>query len=144
MNDVTIEQLRGRPKPPDGKTPNVPLLRKAVEWVEAQDALERLGEDSEWYQGSWITTDWSNGQACGTAYCVAGHVGAFLDERFRDADWAELKGEADGDHVDYVHVSNFAQHALGLNDAQASDLFSATNSAARVRAVAERIAGEAL
>lgn len=125
---------------------NIPLLRKAVEWVEAEAAK---GKDSkglplgEWMQGDWVTnkanlvtyygTELEQEHTCGTAFCVAGYVGQLTEPRY-----------AQGDTVDGVHVSDFAEKALGLTPGEAISLFSGGNSAENVRSIAERIAGEPL
>ena len=125
---------------------NVPLLRKAVEWVEAEAAK---GKDSkgiplgEWIQGAWATdktdlvtyygTALEQEHTCGTAFCVAGYVGQLQEPRY-----------AEKDTVDGVHVSEFAEKVLGLTPSESTALFSGGNSAEDVRRIAERIAGEAL
>lgn len=123
---------------------NIPLLRKGVEWVEAQAALD-WSEGREWYQGLWVTPRnqvpqlQDDPEACGTAYCLAGYVGQLVDPRFKTSGWVEDETTSDD-----VHVSQFAQEALGITDYQAMMLFSASNSAERIRQVAEKIAGEPL
>jgi hypothetical protein len=120
-------------------TPDVPLLRKAVEWVEAEDAKDPA--DSAWYQGSWVTSDPL--RSCGTAYCVAGYVGTLVDSRFENS--AKNGGWlVDPAWVNDLHVSRVAQDALGLTDHQAEMLFDANNTAEDIRFFAEEIAGEPL
>lgn len=127
---------------------NIPLLRKAVEWVEYQAALPE--SQCEWYQGAWImrqngwyneaTQQWENAE-CGTAYCVAGYVAQLVDERFKDSQWIT---ESDGTKA---HSSRVAAEALGLPEGRSYDvpqLFAATNTAEDVRRIAEEIAGERL
>jgi hypothetical protein len=139
--------------------PDIPMLRKAVEWVEFQAELPAI--DREWRQESYLTRARDhavslvhaaiygtkharnmNGLAqvveqvephCGTAYCVAGYVAAQVDRRY-----------IENDTVDGVHSSVVAVQALGINHEQARDLFHGSNSARMVRQVAERIAGERL
>lgn len=114
---------------------NVPLLRKAVEWAEAEAA--KPWEECRWHQASWSANPWdvfrwhndtlqSKAAGCGTCYCVAGYVG-------------ELEGF---DHRG--SVSEFAQDTLGLSDYDANRLFHASNTIEDVRRVAEEIAGERL
>ena len=123
---------------------NVPLLRKAVEWVEEQDKLPLV--QSQWNQGNWVTSPenwaadiaWETGTtvdpaACGTAYCVAGYIGQMLNPEYKETSI-----------VDDVHVSDFAAEALGLEYYEADELFSGSNEAEDVRRIAERIAGERL
>lgn len=107
--------------------PDIPLLRKAVEWVEWQATVPE--EHREWDQGVWIINATVNGRDCGTCYCVAGkvcedsglNVMALADESF---------------HA----VPDAAQELLGLTRAERYDLFKTENSAADVRAAAESIA----
>jgi hypothetical protein len=128
---------------------NVPLLRKAVEWVETQDQLPDI--DREWWQGVYVCPPISKAMFllgefvhnrkhyaqvaahCGSAYCVAGYIGQMLDQRY-----------ASNDHVDGVHVSELAREALGLTEEQAGQLFAGSNTAPTIRLLAETFAGEAL
>lgn len=119
------------------RTVNIPLLRKAVEWAEAEAA--KPPELCEWFQGHFILDPADEldqsiregmGKApeCGTCYCVAGYVASVsADERDRAAFAPEI-----------------AQADLGLTNAQADELFHAANTIAEVRRIAEEIAGEAL
>lgn len=121
---------------------NIPLLRKAVEWVEQQDALPK--EKREWLQEYYVVVedlrifDLHHKVGCGTAYCVAGYIGAMVDERYQEGQWGG------GDSTANEHVSTVAERALGLSDIQSSLLFNGSNTAARIRALAEEFAGEAL
>ena len=122
---------------------NVPLLRKAVEWVETE-ATKPIAT-REWYQRSWRRSDGSmvlNEEDeyvshCGTAYCVAGYVGQMLQPQFQHSQWAELDGKS-------VHVADFASEALGLTGDESERLFHYDNTAQDVRRIAEKIAGEPL
>jgi hypothetical protein len=138
----------------DSPTVNIPLLRKAVEWVEFQASLPEI--DREWYQARYIappdimamslievssdTTSREYRQQlsaltnhCGTAYCVAGYVGQLASDDYKHTDQA-------GD----VHVAEFARQELGLTNEESQRLFAGENDAAAVRRIAESIAGEAL
>lgn len=123
---------------------NVPLLRKAVEWVEAEAA--KPPEVRDWYQAAWVN-NWNSVDAatgvhtCGTTYCVAGYVGQLVDPVYADDAWGH-QWEPDVD--ERVHVSKVAQAALGLNDDQARALFNASNTATQVRTLAESFVGGAL
>ena len=120
---------------------NVPLLRKAVEWVEAQAELEVT--ERQWMQGAWTVPEehrvqqMNHAPGCGTAYCVAGYIGQLLNEDYAQYDWATLDGEP-------MHVSDFAEKQLGLSGRQAYTLFEAGNSPERIRALAEEYAGGSL
>ena len=125
-------------------TVNIPLLRKAVEWAEAEAARPR--QESRWFQGSYVWDAESRSIAlgvpateCGTAYCIAGYVGVLQDSAFNDSQWRidDVTGV-------YTHVAEVAQEALGITSAQADDLFKGDNSIKRVRQVAEQIAGKKL
>lgn len=134
--------------------PNIPLLRKMVEWVEEQD---QLTENREWYQGNWVAVDlngmpvnwWADWEQaaglhkvdyCGTAYCVAGKVAEMHG-------WESVEGssriynKATGA---FSGVGTVARELLGLTETQSHLLFAASNTAADIRRVAETIAGEKL
>lgn len=136
--------------------PNIPLLRKAVEWVEEQDKLPMI--DCRWLQGEYVVSpervarlmvrstvggrlrasewEWAAKQLlphCGTGYCVAGYIGQLLEPRYRNTDI-----------VAGVHVGEFAQKQLGITDDQAEALFDGSNKAETVRLIAQEIAGEPL
>lgn len=121
---------------------NIPLLRKAVEWVEQQDSLPE--EKREWMQSTYVAREsyrvniLRHKTGCGTAYCVAGYIGAMVDPRFDIVDWAE---QTDGSQV---HVSDVAQKSLGLTDSQAGQLFYYGNGSRQIRTLAEKFAGEKL
>jgi hypothetical protein len=114
-------------------TPNIPLLRKAVEWAEVE-AL-RPATIRQWRQESYVATEedrvqiFGHERGCGTAYCIAGYVGAILHE-----------GYANNSMLDNVHVEDFAREQLGLTDYQSMRLFRGGNTIQQVRQVAEEIA----
>lgn len=110
---------------------NIPLLRKAVEWVEEQDALPE--DTRQWMQDVWGLSEddrlmeYGHSVGCGTAYCVGGKIA-------EDAgiDWSiQAAGHVAGD-------------LLGLTGLQADELFEPGNTAADIRRIAESIAGERL
>lgn len=148
-------------------TLNVPLLRKAVEWVEHEAAKPEI--DREWYQGTYVATPRQHARAlawwavaddaelpevdemaarlephCGTAYCVAGYVAQLVDERFAGKSYIFAPDDPDADDDGDLHCSALAARELGLSMDQAYDLFYAGNTAADVRRHAEGFAGEAL
>ena len=127
---------------------NIPLLRKAVEWAEAE--AMKPWELSEWSQGNWIASPSSlpgvlpsmyevdTGRAregqkkstdCGTCYCVAG----FISVQVQGIE-PELASDVEG----------IAAEALGISDSLADRLFAPHNSIEAVRRIAESIAGEHL
>lgn len=117
---------------------NIPLLRKAVEWAEAEAA--KPPELCEWRQVFWVsareyTPAWGawvssmpaeKDPECGTCYCIAGYVVA-----------TEV-GPTPHD------VPALAASLLGLTEYEAGPLFSASNSIEDVRRIAEEIAEERL
>lgn len=122
---------------------NIPLLRKAVEWAEAEAAKPR--ELCEWHQGAWVALPQELRRApdCGTCYCIAGHVVATLGYTH------PAKNEY-GDHMvnpvtkGHVDPHKRAMKELGLTDDQAGELFRGCNNIKDVRRIAEAIAGERL
>jgi hypothetical protein len=134
-----------------GGSPDVPLLRKTVEWVEEQEALT---ESREWDQGSWYAAAYEE-PWCGTVYCVAGKIALdhgwkpchFLPEAenwVKDGevrDIEELASEILGLRVCIAERSGFAACDPDQHD---QALFHGDNTAADVRRIAERIAGERL
>ena len=110
---------------------NVPLLRKAVEWAEAEAA--KPVDQSHWNQMDWVSE-----RACGTAYCIAGYVAQLQDERL--VSQSTIYDE-DGK---YLSSRLVAMEALGLTPPQAGVLFWGANSIEDVRRIAEDLAGEPL
>lgn len=114
---------------------NVPLLRKAVEWAEAE-AAKPYGN---WYQVDTVVLPeervlYGLGTAgCGTAYCVAGFIAATV---------TGLDNPYDSPEVDTV--CDFAAKAIGVERYKAWALWDMTNSIEDVRRIAEEIAGERL
>lgn len=121
--------------------PNIPLLRKAVEWVEAQDQLPV--QTREWRQEDFVAPEhervnyYGHDVGCGTAYCVAGWVAAQVHPELEHRYFARVNGEV-------LYSDDVAMQQLGLDAEQAGVLFSPNNSAADVRKTAEWIAGERL
>lgn len=104
--------------------PNIPLLRKVVEWVEEQDALP-------YDKCTWNQMYWAEESNCGTVYCVAGKIAHDLHP-----DWSV-------DKID-KYAKGVAMQALEIGHEDADRLFHENNSAEDVREVAEWIAGERL
>lgn len=138
------------------RTVNVPLLRKVVEWAEAE--AEKPEIDSEWNQGLWYTppfnkawflirdaTETSDTDAalvsllaphCGSSYCIAGYIAQSVDERYRTQNT-----------VNGVESSTVAANELGINESQACSrygLFYGSNTIHDIRRIAEQLAGEKL
>lgn len=123
---------------------DIPLLREAVEWAEAEAA--KPPELCEWEQSAWVTTfdpdeearwgAWGTSTtrekmdrapACGTCYCIAGYVAVQVG-----GPGADFRGSAS------------VTGALGITLEDGGRLFRADNSIEDVRRIAEEIAGERL
>jgi hypothetical protein len=128
---------------------NIPLLRKSVEWAEAEAAKPYT--ECLWFQGDWVMLPEESERVdeegavhvkCGTAYCIAGWTAAETlasDERL-DSD-GNVYNKA-GEFVE--DCEDRARRLLGLGSWEASALFDAGNTIEKVREVAEQIAGERL
>jgi hypothetical protein len=123
---------------------NIPLLRKAVEWAEAEAAKPE--REREWDQGYWVTLPVMRAAElgldeaqCGTVYCIAGWTCHAAGEDFkRDSDTLLSRTAED------VHISDRAAELLGIDRLAASALFNGGNTIEDVRRIAEEIAGERL
>jgi hypothetical protein len=122
---------------PELPVPNLPLLRKVLDHIDAHP--------DEWNQSTWGEVTWAS--SCGTAFCVAGHalVMSGYTTRLRESSDDEL----DFYDSDGLRVSPSAEACflLGLTDGEADWLFDASNSRETVQENAEEIAaraGEAL
>lgn len=115
--------------------PDVPLLRKAVSWAEAE-AAKADGT------GLWDQSGWAQRTDCGTAYCIAGYtvMTALPSAVAVEGDYGDLDLFIDGREALW---GNTAQELLGLTGEERSDLFSGDNTIADVRDVAEQIAARA-
>lgn len=144
----------------DTPTPNTPLMRKTVEWVEEQDKLSV--EESQWRQGDWCTTKvvcdgelfslqsygttvedlglWAGTYEevkCGTAFCVAGKIAY---DAGLDMDTQGVIVSSEDPHLSgYIgeHCSEYAEDALGLEPWQSTQLFSGSNGAEDIRRMCE-------
>lgn len=107
---------------------NVPLLRKAVEWAEAE-AAKPEGEFREWDQ-EW----YRKVTGCGTAYRIGGYVCEVTGHEWdiTDLGWSTTEAGL---------VSDVARAELGLGPEDGSMLFDSDNTIADIRRIAERIAG---
>lgn len=134
---MTIPDELPTPISTDGPPVDVPLLRKAVEWAEAEAARPEV--DSQWWQKSYVVSGLKLGRTCGTAYCIAGYVVALVD----GPEEAERLNR-DGWGMGAAWVANRASALLGLTDDEAiPSLFVSNNSITDVREVAEQIAARA-
>lgn len=111
------------------RTVNIPLLRKAVEWAEAE---AELGSAGKWYQRDYIQVD----AACGTRYCIAGwtlHADGWSDEDI------DRTGETAAHAAAVLGVPEFDG-----NPEKGAHLFSDQNTIEDIRRIAEELAGERL
>jgi hypothetical protein len=106
--------------------PDIPRLRKVVEWVEEQSALPR--ESREWDQSLWHAN-----LSCGTVCCVAGKLAEDMGADIRDDEYGSTV-------FDGKNPYEFGADLLGATPAETHRLFSTSNDAAAVRAAAEAIA----
>lgn len=121
---------------------NIPLLRKAVEWAEAEAA--KPVAERQWDQDWWMTSPQERAEElglpeseCGTAYCIAGWACYSNGEDFDPGGEGNLL-------VSGAHPSDRAQELLGLTSREANALFASRNTIEDVRCIAEEIAGERL
>ncbi|MGH3499832.1 MAG: hypothetical protein ACRDQA_02845 [Nocardioidaceae bacterium] len=126
-------------------TPNIGLLRKAVEWVEEQDALAKRGEKSEWEQIAWFIPSgtrvptFAAPQTCGSACCVAGYIATQTGAAWVDSD-AVISPESG----EVVSAHDYAEERLGIDPLGSDILFHSDNTAEDIRRIAEQLAGERL
>lgn len=133
------------PEPGLNPNPNIPLLRKAVEWAEAEHArpgggawlqeLWAVDIDSANYSIQWLS-ERNVSPACGTAYCIAGWV---LNETMPGGFTQQT-----ANNMRYVSIVSKAANELGLTFDQGTELFADENSIETVRKSAEKFAGEEL
>ena len=116
---------------------NIPLLRKCVEWAEAE--AMKPDELRNWEQNYYSVepdqypiarpirgvgqVEVQKAPSCGTCYCIAGYA-SYLSEK--------VPGSVAGAEV------------LGLNSSDARVLFDEENTIEDIRRIAESIAGERL
>lgn len=128
---------------------NVPLLRKVVEWAEAQSVLA----ESKWFQGSWFRQEVKLAKQdltdpmCGTSMCLAGYA-AHLDGWMPVLESTEdgIYQQANQAHKDGVFQNYEAIGAelLDLTYGEGERLFAGYNTVVEIREIAEAIAGERL
>lgn len=133
---------------------NIPLLRKAVEWAEAE-AAKPDQRYSNWLQDTFIyepdkatayfVVNPIRASDCGTCFCIAGFI---ANETLRPGETLTASGieTADGRVVSYDHR---AEEELGLPigqwfNTEERHLFDDNNSIEDVRRLAEELAGEKL
>lgn len=108
-------------------TPNIPLLRKAVEWAEAEAA--KPAADRQWYQEDYETPAEIIGRSCGTCFCIAGWVCHTID--------GEVSDQPGYRAADLLGIDPDKHHGTETG------LFWDYNSIQDVRRIAEDIASEA-
>lgn len=147
---MTSALRRGERRENEVKEPNVPLLRKTLEhivafpeeWdqtVYAAAPLEQLPE---------LTKE--NTQACGTAFCFAGHALLLSGKKFNwmrpvrfglgdRPGWVTVNFTTDGEAIERA-----AEKELGLSYRQAEQLFDVDNSLGRIVELLVDFTGEDL
>lgn len=121
------------------------LLRKGVEWVEEQDALPF--EQRSWHQACWWISPEHHAvmtglkaKDCGSAYCLFGYLANITGQEWDAATAGMLGARLKSGRT----VESYVRDLLDLDDQEAEELSRAGNSAADIREVAERLAGERL
>lgn len=117
---------------------NLPLLRKGVEWVIAQDQLPL--SIREWNQEFWRVSGDEINRECGTAYCLAGYVC-----EVSNVTWMTTSDDVMDAHLvnvngDVVYASDQAQNLLNIDPDVAESLFHFMNSASDIVRIARIIA----
>lgn len=139
---------------------DIPLLRKAVEWVEEQEKLPTMKRT--WYQGSWGRKEFDQIQLfldrteqeemdyCGTNLCLAGHIAVLTgwDIQYKWRGYGNftyaVEAEKNGETVD---IQDIAINELGatVDDLHMiHNLFHGENDAVAIREAAEHLVGERL
>lgn len=100
------------------------------------DYIEKHPE--EWYQGSW-----GHRTACGTAGCIAYHVGRHDGAEIKWQDFSDALGPyfAIG-RIGGEGASTYAQRSLGLSDEQAEELFGGANTMQDLRDMRDALAAD--
>jgi hypothetical protein len=120
-------------------TPNVPLLRKTMEHIEAHP--------QEWDQQVW---------RCGTTMCFAGTACDLDGGQWADADMPEdedapylLRRDGEPEEDTYtnigpglIHAATRARRILGLDETQADFLFGTSNTLDYLRAGVAELCGD--
>lgn len=144
-------------------SPNIPLLRKYVEWVEWQETLPPYDPNRDWNQAHWFSRERigdllaqlsgrprdSKGRftsinmqevnVCRTSYCVAGRT--VLDAGYGiNGDGIVSSSPADMPNKNGECVSDVARDLLGITEADAGALFAGNNTARRIRSICQEIA----
>lgn len=138
-------------------TVNVPLLRKVVEWAEAEAA--KPWELREWNQvsviqsperitgyhderGYWVEA--SKAPSCGTNYCIAGYVAQVTLREGERVGFGWDIVDPNGQTVDGAVERAAEMLGIDAEVAMGDGLFAGGNTIEDVRRIAESIAGERL
>ncbi|HET6916080.1 MAG TPA: hypothetical protein VFH56_08320 [Acidimicrobiales bacterium] len=105
-------------------TPNLPLLRKVLDHIDAHP--------EQWYQAEIA-------HGCGTAFCVAGWAVQFAGHELTVDGWND--DALDGDHT--ASVCDAASEALGITRGEAQRLYAWNNDREAIQRAAEAIATRA-
>lgn len=136
---------------------NIPLLRKALEWAEAEATKEDgVWNQNAWFQvngieASWIYDDVMSEHlvvdpfSCDSSFCLAGNICALQGDKFLvDEGIGVAFYVVRSDNARREPVSVRAAELLGITREAAEALFDESNSIEDLREIAELIAGEAL
>jgi len=124
--------------------PNIPLLRKTLEWAEEQWEVKKRGHASEWNQMIWVRKS-----GCGTACCIFGKIA--FDNGVVDQ---QLVVTSAGTHVERIDgpegyilggqmIRTYAQGQLGLLSIEAAMLSHGSNNIDDLRKIGNWIAERA-
>ena len=129
-------------------TPNLPLLRKAVEWAEAE-AAKPLTE-SAWDQSVYRMSGSELDRTCGTAFCIAGYVAEITGAQWAGAgqsSWLVADDDDPPEHVSPMYGLVFIEHRvsrlLGVTEREGEYLFDPDRTIDDLRIAAEEIAARA-
>ena len=113
--------------------PNLPLLRKVLEHIDAHP--------KEWRQDSWATR--TSASACGTAFCLAGHAVVLAGGELHWDKELGVASEVTMPDGSTMSIQKAAADLLGLTSYEALHLFYAKNNRHAVQFLAEAIADRA-
>lgn len=110
--------------------PDLPLLRKTLDWARAEHEKALRGERSEWNQGMW----WWQGHVCGTVCCVAGYI-ANMTDGVDGVRLGQTLRTSTGERI-----RDCAQRHLGITRGEAVALFNGINDIHDLERVGRQIA----
>lgn len=133
-----------KPWPEKPPVPNLPLLRKILEKIDAEpDSWVQCAWGLEWNSINGRLVNRRNRPTCGTAFCIAGHAADMTG--WTTTGWSAGEASSFWENADGQErqVSIIGREALGLTYIEAELLFNGENNRSRVQYVAESIAERA-